>query len=260
MINFRDRVVAAAFVGMILGGGALQLGALASSAAPASAAAAAQAEPTPPPPERIIGAVVRFTSSGPVVHFNSIHANTAVESMTIRSDGALILDLVASPWPSGAAVVDSYVDEDESLSGRYFCGGSGGVTNLLIKCRDRGGAFVRADSPALVCSTCNLWVQIHQRDASLPAPAGVPRTVNALAAGQPASARPGIAPMPPRPHPTYRCEPGIDRAGADAVLIRGRGGAYLLYEGAKQFRRLSPAQLRRATWCDRIGSPGRVVS
>lgn len=72
-------------------------------------------------------------------------------------------------------------------------------------------------------------------------------------------AGPGFLPEPPRAPATYQCSPGVARADAEAVLIRGNGHHYSLIEGRKFFRLLTDEQERRAVFCNRVGPTAPVI-
>lgn len=70
-------------------------------------------------------------------------------------------------------------------------------------------------------------------------------------------AEPGFIPPTPSAPASYSCTPDVERAEAEAVLVRGHGQRYQLVEGRKFFRLLTPAQTQRAVWCNAI-VPARV--
>jgi len=109
----------------------------------------------PDSPPIVTGCIIRFTSSGPVIHDNSWHHCTGADSVSVRSNGDLLLR-----HDRHGPIISVTVSPDESLSRRnIIAGASNGVNETVIRFQNaRTGKAVRADSSRLVCTYCNIWV------------------------------------------------------------------------------------------------------
>lgn len=101
------------------------------------------------------GCVVRFTNSGPAILNDSNHACTGARSVSVLSNG----DLMVRSQSRGP-VVSVSVDEDETLSSRgVLAGASGARDHTAVRFYStRTGKQVRADSSVLKGSTSNIWL------------------------------------------------------------------------------------------------------
>lgn len=140
-VSRRDRILAGAWVGLIVFGLLLYLVRDAGALEPST---------------EVTGCVIRFTPSGPAIHVNSTHACTGATSVSVDDDGALRIDQADGP----GRIASVTVAVDETLAGRGIsCGASGGVGITIVRCFDAAtGEYVRADSPRLVGSRSNLWL------------------------------------------------------------------------------------------------------
>lgn len=116
------------------------------------------------------GCVIRFdekTSSGatkPTRHMNSSHYCVGINrEPQVEADGDLVLHM-----DGGEPIVSIMVSPDESLTKLGIdCGASGGTGQTTIRCYDRTGRFVRADSPQMFGALNNLWIGWTSWETSL---------------------------------------------------------------------------------------------
>lgn len=110
---------------------------------------------------RIRGCVIRFDHKDrhgrtvPRKHINRTHACVGVHRVYAdRRTGELVLT-----GPHGGAIVFITVSPDETLLARGItCGASGGVGVTRLRCYDRQGQQVPADSPRIYGRSANLWI------------------------------------------------------------------------------------------------------
>lgn len=109
----------------------------------------------------IRGCVVRFDErddaglTTPRIHANQAHYCVGVTSIAVNSDNG---DLEVRSNTVGP-IVSLAVSPDETLTARGIsCGGSGGGGITRIRCYDRTGNRVRADSAELFGTYSNLWL------------------------------------------------------------------------------------------------------
>jgi len=101
------------------------------------------------------GCVIRF-DGGPHIYDITNHACNAVQSVSVNSDGDLVLNLVG--LPAGSKILTMYAEEDEILSGKVQCGPSGGVGTTLVRCYSRAGNHVTVTGPTMNQPFANLWM------------------------------------------------------------------------------------------------------
>lgn len=120
------------------------------------AIAVAQVDPPAPAPTPIVtGCVIRLYDTGPEIHDDAWHDCTGADTVGLDAQGDLyITSSHATPVVSVTAAVD------ESLARRgILAGASGGVGWTEIRLYDAdSGQAVAADSSAVTCSYCNIWV------------------------------------------------------------------------------------------------------
>ena len=116
------------------------------SAEPATEAAAAPV---------VTGCAIRFTTNGPAIHTNSTHKCTGATSVSVASNG----DLVITSAGRGP-VISVTAEEDETLAKKgVLAGASGGISRTVVRFySSRTGAFIPADSPTLQDPYANLWM------------------------------------------------------------------------------------------------------
>ena len=110
------------------------------------------------PDNRLVirGCAVRLEDNGPYLLANSAHFCTGLTKVRY-TDGWL--EVISD---SKLPVVSIAVSPDESLVARGILAGAsgGGVRTRIRFYSTRTQRVVRADSPALHCPTCNVWVTI----------------------------------------------------------------------------------------------------
>lgn len=112
------------------------------------------------------GACLRFYASGPELHTNSSHVNTAVTGFGPAGDGVDIYDatgkLVVKHTAPGGAISTMGALPDETLTARGISAGcSGGVGTTLIQFAQNGTALdlrVQADYDKVAGQYSNLWI------------------------------------------------------------------------------------------------------
>ncbi|MFW6599350.1 hypothetical protein ACQBAU_12040 [Propionibacteriaceae bacterium Y2011] len=108
----------------------------------------------------IRGCVIRFDERNaagetvPRIHANSAHYCVGVTGVEVEDDGDL---LIRSNTPG--PIMSLSVSPDESLARLgYTCGASGGLSTTIIRCYDRDGVKIAADSPRMYGAYNNLWL------------------------------------------------------------------------------------------------------
>lgn len=108
----------------------------------------------------IRGCVIRFDerdaagNTVPRIHANSSHYCVGVTGLEVQDDG----DLVVYSNTVGP-IVSLAVSPDETLAAKGLtCGGSGGGYSTTIRCYDRNGNKVAADSPTMYGAYSNMWL------------------------------------------------------------------------------------------------------
>ncbi|MFX4272048.1 hypothetical protein ACQBAR_15540 [Propionibacteriaceae bacterium Y1685] len=107
----------------------------------------------------IRGCVVRFDERDaagktvPRIYANNAHYCVGVTSVSVVDGDLQVLSNNHEP------VMSLVVSSDETLT-RYgiSCGASGGLASTVIRCYDRTGAKVNADSPRMYGAGSNLWL------------------------------------------------------------------------------------------------------
>ncbi|WP_094453144.1 hypothetical protein [Parenemella sanctibonifatiensis] len=107
----------------------------------------------------IRGCVIRFDerdaegNTVPRIHANSSHYCVGVTEVTIENGDLVVYSNTVGP------IVSLAVSPDESLAKLGFtCGGSGGGHRTAVRCYDRDGVKVDADSPRMYGQYNNLWL------------------------------------------------------------------------------------------------------
>lgn len=107
------------------------------------------------------GCVIRYdtlngagTAVVPRIHEDAGHICVGVTSIGLEANGDLRIDNVGGPWK----IVTAVVTVDESLAALgLICGVSGGGTVSIVRCYDRTGVRVRADSLVMYGAGRNIW-------------------------------------------------------------------------------------------------------
>lgn len=89
----------------------------------------------------------------PRIYANNAQYCVGVTSVSVVYGGLKVLSNNDEP------VMSLVVSSDETLA-RYgiSCGASGGLASTVIRCHDRTGARVNADSPRMYVAGSNLWL------------------------------------------------------------------------------------------------------
>ncbi|MGD7707788.1 hypothetical protein [Microlunatus sp. Y2014] len=108
----------------------------------------------------IRGCVIRFDqrdaagNTKPYIHANKSHICVGPTHLEVEDDGDLVVyDNTVGP------IVSVAVSPDETMTANGLsCGASGGSGKTTIRCYDRDGNRIAADSPEMYAPLSNLWL------------------------------------------------------------------------------------------------------